>query len=197
MKSKKRSDALEHKQSTCKICNSSFFLERGKNGDWKRVKTCSTLCRKEMYRRNAKNSMHSQESMKKSWETRRKMELHKHLMTPEAMLKSAKASKANGALRIGAARTGEARLNQPRKSRLIIFTTPMGVKYEGASVLSFVREHKHLFNLEDLNMVRKGDKTKSNANGNLTCRAMRGLSSVVAGARNSWKEWTCSVYDDI
>jgi hypothetical protein len=187
---------LKNKESKCKVCGESFSLERGGNGGWKTTKTCSPECRKSLYRENAKHSMHRKDAKGKSWASRKGMNLHVHMMTAEARAKSADASRERGIKRRGTPHTGEAKLNTTRKSRLIVFTSPWGTRHEATGALKFVRENPGLFSDEEIELVSRSDKAKSLSRGNLTCKAMRGLSGIVCGSRNSWKDWTCAVYEE-
>jgi hypothetical protein len=148
-----------------------------------------------MYQLNAGKSMHSKKAKAKSWESRKSMNLHNHMLTADAKAKSAKAAKEVGIKRRGTPHSGMAALNCPRKSRLIIFTSPWGTKHEAVSVVKFVRENLNLFAGQDTIMRRKSRSAKSGSHGNLTCAAMSGLGNVACGSRNSWKDWTCVIYE--
>jgi hypothetical protein len=116
-----------------------------------------------------------------------KQNFAKNLHTPEIHLKAGRAA---GNAKVWKPRKGRSALGVPRTVKIFYFESPDGDVYEVPTIRNFVRTNQHLFDSKDLSLSK--EKGRSTLDGNMNCRAMKGLQCLVSpsGKLKSWKGWT-------
>lgn len=93
-------------------------------------------------------------------------------------------------VKTGVVRTGNSALGTSRRQQWVVLISPWGDTYATMCIRQFVRDHPELFNEEDLRRRKSATRYVTELEGNMTCRAMTGLSEMARGAKNAWKGWT-------
>lgn len=107
--------------------------------------------------------------------------------TPEAV---AKRGPSISEAKMFVPRCGRSALGVPRISRTVCLMAPDRTIYETNCIRQFVRDHSSLFSESDLKRRKQGLSLKTYLEGNMTCRAMNGLTVTANGSRPGWKGWT-------
>jgi len=168
---------------TCSECGDDFVRKIISNG-YTRRETCSKSCENKK-RANSIDYDSPQRSRKLS-QSCKERKAHLNMHTPEIR-------KSNGPLiseaKTGVNNIGRAVLGEPKSHKEVTFISPDGLIYTTMCVRGFVRDNHHLFNEEDIARRPNQKSSKSTLEGNMTCRAMSGLTSVGNESKGGWKGW--------
>ena len=146
-------------------------------------KTCSQECARD--RTTINRDYINDEYRKKQSDWAKKSNCVSYMHTPESRVKAGRSIRI---AKLGIPNTGKGALGHSRKGEMVCLISPKGVEFKTDCIRKFVRDNEHLFNKDDIK--RRKDRNKgSTTEGNLTCRAMKGLQLVTSEQKNVWKGW--------
>ena len=170
----------------CVVCGKTFE-QKNRNGYYSHRQTCSTKCH---HRLSVSNNVFDEKRRKHMSNICKDNNAVAVLHTPEVRKKAApKISRA----KTGVHNVKNAALGCSKGGKTKTLVSPKGIHYTTDCIRHFVRTNEQLFNEDDI--VRYPNCYRSNVQieGNLTCRAMKGLGEVARQTKGSWKGWTLKI----
>jgi len=177
--------AARPRYKKCVECGISFLVDSSRTKNYSPRITCSNACAEIQRRKHTDYKCQKRRAkLSKAMKSTNRIAL---LHTAEYRKKAAPfISKAKQWVN----NKGNAALGVSKTKRVATLISPVGKVYNTMCARQFVRDNVHLFAIGDTEK-RKETSRKTTIEGNMSCKAMKGLESIIRGSRRVWKGWTC------